>query len=74
MITSASLLSGFLGINYNLKYEGSLQSSWTYLITPRQCGQGFFSEVTPMSSDAFLTTVHPFLENGVIVVLKEPFL
>jgi hypothetical protein len=27
-----------------------------------------------MSSDAFLTTVHPFLENGVIVVLKEPFL
>jgi hypothetical protein len=30
-------------------------------------------EVHPLASDALLTTLHPLLENGVTVILKEPF-
>jgi hypothetical protein len=35
-------------------------------------GDGLFFEVPPLASDALLTTLHPLLENGVTVVLKEP--
>jgi hypothetical protein len=37
-------------------------------------GDGFFFEVPPLASDALLTTLHPLLENGITVVLKESFL
>jgi hypothetical protein len=39
-----------------------------------RCGDGLFLEVPPLASYALLTTLHPLLENGVTVVLKEPFL
>jgi hypothetical protein len=39
-----------------------------------RCGDGLFFEVPPSTSDALLTTLHPLLENGVTVVLKEPLL
>jgi hypothetical protein len=38
-----------------------------------RCGDGLFIEVPPLASGALLTTLHPLLENGVTVVLKEPF-
>jgi hypothetical protein len=38
-----------------------------------RCGDGLFFEVPPLASDALLITLHPLLENGVTVVLKEPF-
>jgi hypothetical protein len=28
-----------------------------------RCGDGLFFEVPPLASDAFLTTLHPLLEN-----------
>jgi hypothetical protein len=28
-----------------------------------KCGDGLFSEVPPLASDALLTTLHPLLEN-----------
>jgi hypothetical protein len=28
-----------------------------------RCGDGLFLEVSPLASDALLTTLHPFLEN-----------
>jgi hypothetical protein len=37
-------------------------------------GDGLFFEVPPSASDALLTTLHPLLENGITIVLKEPFL
>jgi hypothetical protein len=39
-----------------------------------RCGDGLFFEVHPLASVALLTTLHPLLENGVTVVLKEPIL
>jgi hypothetical protein len=39
-----------------------------------RCGDGLFFELSPLASDALLTTFHPLLENGVTVVLKERFL
>jgi hypothetical protein len=39
-----------------------------------RCGDGLFFEVPSLASDALLTTLHPLLENGVTVVLKESFL
>jgi hypothetical protein len=39
-----------------------------------RCGDDVFFEVPPLASDALLTTLHPLLENGVTVVLKELFL
>jgi hypothetical protein len=39
-----------------------------------RCGDGLFFEIYHLASDALLTTLHPLLENGVTVVLKEPFL
>jgi hypothetical protein len=41
--------------------------------TLRRCGDGLFFQLPPLASDALLTTLHPFLENGVTAVLKEPF-
>jgi hypothetical protein len=38
-----------------------------------RCGDGLFFEVLPLASDVLLTSLHPLLENGVTVVLKEPF-
>jgi hypothetical protein len=35
---------------------------------------GLFFEVPPLASDALLTMFHPLIENGIMVVLKEPFL
>jgi hypothetical protein len=40
----------------------------------RRCGDGLCFEVSPLASDALLTTLYPLLENGVTVVLKETFL
>jgi hypothetical protein len=42
--------------------------------TSWRCSDALFFEVPPLASDALLTTLHPFLENGVTVVLKEPVL
>jgi hypothetical protein len=39
-----------------------------------RCGDGLFVEVPPLASDSLLTTLHPLLENGVTVVLKESFI
>jgi hypothetical protein len=39
-----------------------------------RCGHGLFFEVPPLASEAILTTLHPLLENGVTVILKEPYL
>jgi hypothetical protein len=39
-----------------------------------RCGDGLFFEVPPLASDALLTMLHPLLENGVMIILKEPFL
>jgi hypothetical protein len=39
-----------------------------------RCGDGLFFEVPPLAGDPLLQTLHPLLENGVTVVLKEPFL
>jgi hypothetical protein len=49
------------------KYEGSLENSWTHVITPRRkfvevWWQSVF-EVPPLASDELLTTLHPLLEN-----------
>jgi len=57
---------------------GRLESSSTHLITPSQnfvevrCG--LFFDVPSLASDALHITLHPLLENGVTVILKEPFL
>jgi hypothetical protein len=57
--------------------EGRLQvRGLTLLLRVRtfwRCGDGLFFEVPPLASDALLTTLHSLLENGVTVVLKEPF-
>jgi hypothetical protein len=39
-----------------------------------RCGDGLFLEAPPLARDALLTTLHPLLENGVMVVLNKPFL
>jgi hypothetical protein len=39
-----------------------------------RCGDGRFFEVPPLASDALLTVLHPLLENGLTVVLREAFL
>jgi hypothetical protein len=39
-----------------------------------RCGDGLFFEVPALANGALLTTLHPLLENGVKVVLKQPFL
>jgi hypothetical protein len=39
-----------------------------------RCSDGLFFAIPPLASDAFLITLHPLLENGITVVLKEPFL
>jgi hypothetical protein len=39
-----------------------------------RCDDGLFFEAPPLASDALLTTLHLLLENGDMVVLKEPFL
>jgi hypothetical protein len=39
-----------------------------------RCGDGLFFEAPSLESDALLTKLHPLVENGVTVVLKEPFL
>jgi hypothetical protein len=45
-----------------------------------RCGDGLFFEIPPMASDAFLTTLHPLLENVLQTVdhfeiscLRAPF-
>jgi hypothetical protein len=38
-----------------------------------RCGDGLFFEVSPLASDALLTTLHLLFENGVTVVSKNPF-
>jgi hypothetical protein len=52
---------------YVCTYEGPLKSSWIHLITPSRnlwrCGDAPFFEVSPLVSDALLTTLHPLLEN-----------
>jgi hypothetical protein len=47
-------------------YEGLLKNSWTRLIAPGtlwKCCDGLFFEVSPLASDALVTTLHPLLEN-----------
>jgi hypothetical protein len=50
-----------------MKYENRLQSSWPHLVlrvgSLWRCGDGLFFEVPPSVNDAFLTTLHPLLEN-----------
>jgi hypothetical protein len=43
------------------------------VVTLWRCGVGLFFEVPPLASDELLTTLHLLLENGLTVVLKEPF-
>jgi hypothetical protein len=62
-----------------LKCTGSIYKvrGFTLLLrvgTLWRCGDGLFFEVPLLTSDAFLTTLHLLLENGVMVVLKEPIL
>jgi hypothetical protein len=45
-----------------------------------RCGDGLFSEVSPLATDAILTTLHPLLENVLqtvdqfkIIALELPF-
>jgi hypothetical protein len=42
--------------------------------TSWRCGDGLFFEVPPLPISALLITLHPLLENGVTVIIKEPFL
>jgi hypothetical protein len=39
-----------------------------------RCGDGLFFKVPPLASSALLTVLYLLLEDGVTVVLKEPFL
>jgi hypothetical protein len=39
-----------------------------------RCGDDLFFEVPPLASDALLTMLHPLHENGVMIILKKPFL
>jgi hypothetical protein len=39
-----------------------------------RCGDGLFFEVSPLASDALLTTLHPLLENVLQTVITSKFL
>jgi hypothetical protein len=38
-----------------------------------RCGDGLFFEVSPLASDALLTTLHPLLENVLQAVCRKLF-